>query len=99
MTTRTNYLSLMALDKVYTPETEGFVNKSEAELIRKELELKQRTDIELNDIRDMTVLFFDMMGNSAREEKNVEKWRVIRDKSSAIVCIIDNEKIRHGMEV
>lgn len=99
MTTRTNYMSLMALDEVYKPAKEGFVSKAEAELIKKELELEQRTEIELNDIRDMTVLFFSVKSDAEREKNNVDGWREIRDKTSAIVCVIDTEKMNRGCEI
>ena len=98
MTTRTDYLSLMALDKVYNPDAWGFVSEAEADLIKKELEIEQRTGIELNNIRDMTVLIFGAMGDSARKNKNIDEW-TIRDKMSAIVFVIDTEKIRRCCEI
>lgn len=108
MTTKTDYLSLNGLNKVYHPKNEGFVSGAEGDLIRKELELKERTNIELNNIRDMAVMFFGILGDAAQakaQSKDLVAGGVLgdyfelRDKLSAIVCIIDNEKMNRGMPV
>lgn len=88
MASRTDYQCLVALDKKYTPAQRGILSKTESDLIKKELELNSRTIIELNNIRDMSVMFFSIQVN-AHEQDNPPRTMECMDKMSAITHVID----------
>lgn len=97
MASRTDYQCLVALDKKYTPAQRGILSKEEADLIQKELELNTRTVIELNNIRDMSVMFFTIQANS-NEQDNPSRTMECMDKMSAITHVIDMVLMRRGVK-
>lgn len=99
MTTKTDFHALLELREQYTPETRGFVSKEEEALIKKVLELETRSDIELQNIRDMAVMFYSQLTDHAQDEDHVKEAIQNMDAMSAICCVIDQEKSRRGMEV
>ena len=53
MTTKTDFHSLMELKESFHPQGRRWINNGEAELIKRALELETRSNIELQNIRDM----------------------------------------------
>lgn len=106
MTTKTDFHMILDLREKYTPKTEGIVSKGEADLIRDTLEIEQRNNIELQNVRDMVVMLYGQWFDQKRNQYNLTKDKKAFDKSreymdamSAITCVIDQEKIKRGMEV
>ena len=95
MASRTDYQCLVALDKKYTPAQRGILSQEEAELIKKELELNSRTIIELNNIRDMSVMFFTIQANSSEQDIPSRTMECL-DKMSAVTHVIDMALLNRG---
>lgn len=88
-----NYQALSELLKTYTPETYGFVTREEQELITSTLQIEDMDLLELQNLRDFTVLFL------SRSYDDVAKERQNMDKMSAIVHVIDEKKLELGGSV
>lgn len=99
MTTKTDFQSIRELKEAYTPAQRGIVNSEEAATIRRVLELESRTPIELCNIRDMVVMFYDKWSDRCAQRSECDKSIQCMDAMSAITCIIDQEKFTRGMEV
>lgn len=97
MTTKTDFHAIMELKKRYTPTQRGIVNDSEEELITATLELKSRTNIELQNVRDMVVMLYSQFAN--REGNDVRKTMELMDAMSVICGVIDQNKLERGMAV
>lgn len=99
MTTKTDFNSIRKLKEKYTPKVHGIVSGSESTLIREVLELEARTNIELQNIRDMSVMLYGQWSdNLISHERHTEAMQLM-DAMSAICCAIDQEKFNRGMEV
>ena len=97
MTTKTDASALMDLKGKYVPAARGVLSKSEADLIRTTLEIATRTDIELQNVRDMTVMFYGRLAE--RDGTDPAKAMAVMDAMSGICAVIDEEKCRRGMPV
>lgn len=99
MVTKTDFHSIRELKEKYTPNVRGIVSGSEAALICEVLELKARTNIELQNIRDMSVMLYGQWSdNLISHERHAEAMQLM-DAMSAICCVIDQEKFNRGIEV
>ena len=107
MTTKTDFHAIMELKEKYTPKRYGIVYADEAEIIKKVLEIEERTPIELQNIRDMVVMLYGQWADverrpgedSGKLERELNQAYSYMDAMSAITYIIDAEKIGRGMEV
>lgn len=99
MTTKTDYHLIMELRSRYTPAQHGIVSAAEAELIRETLEISSRSDIELQNARDMVVMLYGQWADIQREKGNVPAVMQMMDALSAIAHVIDMEKSQRGMPV
>lgn len=99
MTTKPDFNLLQDLLKEYTPEKRGVVSKSEVEVIAERLELKSRTEVELRNMRNFSVIFLSDEADSARERDEGTKFVTLMDMMSAIVSVIDHHIIEVGGEV
>lgn len=99
MTTKTDYHSIMELKKQYNPCNRGFVNQYEANQIETILEIKERSNIELQNVRDMAVMLYSRWADAEQEKANVQEALELMDAMSAICFVIDQEKFKRGMEV
>lgn len=84
----TNFTMIRKLLEVYEPKERGFVAEDEMQLINETLQLKDRTIIDLRNLRDFVV------AHMSRSEK-LEDW----DKMSAITYCIDHQLVMKGAEV
>ncbi len=98
MTTKTDFHSIRGLKEKYTPEQRGIVKEAEIKMIREALEINTRTNIELQNVRDMTVMLYSKWTDAAMESDS-KKVMELMDAMSAICCVIDQEKWGRGMEV
>lgn len=99
MTTKTDFHSLMELKEAFHPKERGWINQEEAALVMKVLELDGRTDIELQNIRDMTVMLYGRWSSSSRADGKYEEMDTYMDAMSAICAVVDDLKMRRGLGV
>ena len=99
MTTKTDFQEIAALQASYEPKHRGVVTEDEAKKIKDILELENRSEIELHNVRDMVVMLYDQRVDSAREAGDMVEFDKLRDAMSAIVSIIDGEMFDKGIEV
>ena len=90
---KTNFEMIRELDKEFTPETRGIVHMKEIYQINKALCLDEMDVIALRNIRDFTVMFYNMKMEDGGFDRD------IHDKMSAIVSVIDNKLWNMGAEV
>ncbi len=85
----TNFVMVKELNKAFAPKRAGVSSADEVALIRKSLCIKEMDNLQLQNLRDFVVMFYNAI-DATREDM---------DKMSAIVGVIDNEKFSRGMEV
>lgn len=93
---KTNYQMLIDLYEVYQPEQEGVVTMKEIYLINEKLHLDEMDGLQLRNLRDFVVLFWEM--ERANSDSREEKLQA-RDKMSAVTSVIDNKLWNIGAEV
>ena len=89
MITRSNFQMLREF-KDFTPQRRGILNGEEVEKIREYFQIKERSNIDLQNLRDFVVMFY------SHDTRNDFKKA---DIMSGIVGVIDQEKWNRGMEV
>lgn len=90
MVTKTNYHMLRELK--FEPAEFGVLSNAEVEQLRKYFQISERSDIELQNLRDFVVMYYS--------EKMKDKFNLkTEDLMSGIVGVIDQEKWNRGMEV
>ena len=82
----------------FHPEHYGFCNGDEVKQIEEHFKLKERSNVELQNLRDFVVLFYSDKLHKLREENDDEYMRAC-DTISAITGVIDEHKWNRGMEV
>ena len=90
MVTKTNYHMLRELD--FKPEAHGILTGDEVRLLREHFQISERSDIELQNLRDFVVLYYS---GKMKDEFDMD----MEDLMSGIVGVIDSEKWNRGMEV
>lgn len=81
---KTNFQMIVELDNNFTPEQRHVVSMEEIYRINKELCLDEMDKLALQNLRDFTVMYFDMkMGDNFDMDTH--------DKMSAIVAVIDTK--------
>lgn len=99
MTTKTDFHSIMELKEKYTPAQRGIVSRIETETIQEVLELGQRNNIELQNIRDVAVMLYSRWADTQREKNNTPALMALMDAMSATCFVIDQEKANRGLPV
>jgi len=99
MTTKTDFHALKELRSIYTPASRGYVTAAEIETISHILELDDRSDIELQNIRDMCVMLYSDAIERRRAEHDVPGTTSEMDAMSAICTVIDQKKVERNLEV
>ena len=93
---RTNNEMLQDLNTKYSVLThiKGVVTMKEIYLINSELELDGRSEVELRNLRDFIVLWFNMEINC-----NMDNALKLMDQLSAYASVIDNKLSNMGCEI
>lgn len=99
MTTKTDTSAVRELKDKYSPKTRGILTKSEIDLIQNTLEIQTRTDIELQNIRDVTVILYGQYAGRHTEKGEHDEAMACMDAMSGICGVIDREKVKRGMPV
>lgn len=85
---KSNYQMLREF-KDFIPQNFGFLTGEEVDKIKTHFAITERSDIELQNLRDFVVMYY---GQIIKSMKNA-------DVMSGIVGVIDAEKVRRGMAV
>lgn len=80
-------------------KNKGFCTKEEVNKIIEHFNIKNRQDIELQNLRDFIVMYYSNKTKELDIVKNYDEVMKIGDAISAITYIIDTEKFNRGMEV
>lgn len=109
MMTKPDAAMLAELKQVFTPKNFGILLDSEAKLIRMTLCLDDRNEIELQNIRDMAVMYFSadaditasLDPNLTDDEKQalVNKNLTAMDRLSAVTAAIDGVRFERGFAI
>ena len=84
------------------PKHRGYSTGEEVKLVQNTLGLKfLKTELELRNMRDMVVMWFDIQLSSYNEDSNNDSKMIMKlmDKMSAITGVIDNELWNRGYGV
>lgn len=87
-----NYQMLLSIEE-WKPREFGFLCDDEIMHIRNVFKIYDRTDVELQNLRDFVVLYHAL--EFAKEKPTMSN----SDKMSAITYVIDCEKVKRGMAV
>lgn len=80
----------------YEPDAFGFCTPDEVRQIKDHFKIKERSNVELQNLRDFVVMYYDFLRN---EMSTRDAIFALSDALSAITGVIDNEKYHRGMEV
>ena len=86
----------------FHPKQFGVCTAEEVQKIEEHFKIKERSDIELQNLRDFVVVYFSMKTREARRSDNAVipgSYDYMMDTVSAITAVIDEHKWRRGMEV
>lgn len=86
----TNFTMLRTLNKEFSPKRKGFIDGDEVKQIKDGLSLKEMNVLELRNLRDFVVMFYN---GPAEDEVSSS------DKMSAITAVIDSCIHTTGNEV
>lgn len=91
MRTKTNFQAIKEVKKFWeTNDIErGLITKEQKTKVEEICEIKARSVIELNDLRDFAVIFLSQLSENAREDGNWEKFDKLNDCMSAVTHVID----------
>ena len=82
----------------YNPKDRGFCTSEEIDMIEQHFMIKDRSDVELQNLRDFVVLFYSSRMSSARDD-DYDAYMKLNDTMSAITGVIDLNKAKRGMAV
>lgn len=88
----TNFQDIKSLLAMYRPAMRGFMTDGERVLIRQALHLDRRDILDLRNLRDFVIVFFD------KDREKAEFWENM-DKMSAITAMIDQKIWELGGEI
>lgn len=94
---KTNYFMLKTFN--YNPKNYGFCTGEEVEQIEKHFRIKDRSNVELQNLRDFVVMWYAMKTKLARENHEDESYLKLTDEMSAITGVIDQNKYDRGLEI
>lgn len=80
-------------------KNKGFCTEEEVNRIKEHFNIKNRQDIELQNLRDFIVMYYSNKSKEIDIVINYDEVMKISDAMSAITYIIDMEKINRGMEI
>lgn len=90
--TKTNFQAIKEVKELWMNNSQikrGIISTVDMMTIEKICEIKERSVIELNDLRDFAVILLSEMSSNARQENDYDKFDKINDCMSALVHVID----------
>lgn len=97
--TKSTFKALEELHENFKPATRGIVTDAEAAQVSDILELDARTDLEIQDARDMSVMLYGKWADLAEKNTGIAAMMDEMDAMSAVCAVIDREKTKRGMPV
>ena len=94
---KTNFQMIRTYE--HEPKNKGFCTEEEVNKIQEHFNIKNRENIELQNLKDFVVMYYSNKAKKMDIVKEYEEIMKISDAISAITYIIDMEKINRGMEV
>lgn len=103
---KTNYQMLLDFEP-FNFQNKGWINRTETAIIKKNFKVEERTDIDLQNLRDFVVMFYSIkvkeqiVFNDSLKEKDRKSDNTfeLMNKMSAIVAVIDEEKFIRGLDI
>lgn len=95
----TDFHMITDLKKSYKPATRGVVTANETDVIRQKLDIPNRTDVELQNVRDMSVMLYSQWAQAAEGAHRTTECMELMDAMSAITAVVDAEKSKRGLDV
>lgn len=95
----TDFHMIQELQSKYVPAQKNVVNDAETQLIRSVLKIEDRTDVELQNVRDMSVMVYGQRSKQLMDSGDAGEAMTVMDAMSAIAAVIDQEKCRRGLPV
>lgn len=92
---RTNFQMVSNIYDKFKPAQRGFLTGEEADMITEELCLKEMDLLQLRNLRDFVVLYFNSMRNNTSTDELMRNM----DICSGICAVIDTEIFNNGGEV
>ena len=89
---KSNYLMLKDLQEWY-PKRHGIISGEEVQKIKDDLHIVEMDDLALQNLRDFVVIYY-----SQKHDNEISCFDQM-DKMSAIVSVIDQEKVNRGLGV
>lgn len=83
----------------YDLKEKGIISNKEYKDIESKFNIKERTNIELQNLRDFVVMYFSKVVSKYDIVMERKEAMNLMDKMSAITGVIDNEKWNRGMPV
>lgn len=99
---RTSFFNLLRNLGEYTPSNRHFTSGTEVEFVKTTLELDSMSAFDLINLRDMTVMFYEMKMNDEMMNNDMmrtEKWWQMHSAMSSVTAVIDSVKFSKGLEV
>lgn len=90
---------LMELEKTYTPESRFFTTAKEMETVKTVLGLADLNDFELQNMRDMAVMFFNSKADNALLNDEKDGFDRLWNIMQSVTAVIDNVKWNRGLAV
>lgn len=97
--TKSTFKAIQGLHDRFSPAQMHVISDQEADTIRTELELGGRTNLEIQDVRDMAVMMYSQYADLAEKQRGIAAMHAEMDAMSAICAVIDSEKAKRGMDV
>lgn len=97
--TKSTFKAIQGLHERFSPVQMHIISDQEADTIRTELELDGRTNLEVQDARDMAVMMYSQYAELAEKKHGPAAMHAEMDAMSAICTVIDSEKAKRGMDV
>ena len=94
---KTNFHMLRTFE--FNPENFGVCTGEEVRQIEDHFCLKERSNVELQNLRDFVVMYYSERTERARKEDDDTNYLKLWDTMSAITGVIDQHKWERGMEV
>lgn len=97
--TKTDFHTVMELKEKFKPARKGVISDAEAAMASSVMELPERTDIEVQNIRDAVVAHYGTAADGAVRSGNSARAMDLMDAMSALTAVVDQEKCRRGLDV
>lgn len=90
---------LTELETTYVPESKFFTTEGNANYVKKILGLADLNDFELQNMRDMAVMFFARNIDEARCDRNWDEYDRQSTMMMSVTAVIDSVKYNRGIAV